>query len=180
MLFVGYLNELPLADRVEVVRRRPLIRGMPDAERDLRIAVRELGHESDVFSVKDGVPEALQRFESSDGRHLTRTRSVTDHLRQASEHSGFAVLARSRLSIEAFETLYEPSRLRFRSRWSSEYPDEWLVRALDDGFPQVGRRRLPFRGMVPGAENRKFVSRGSIRATAFVSGNVHTDAAVPA
>lgn len=107
-VFVAYLAELPLASWVEAARRRPLIPKMTDAERSLQFIVRQLDHHRDEFATRDAVLAALQRFECAEGRHLTRTRLATEHLRPATEHAALAVLVRPRLSADEFATLYAP------------------------------------------------------------------------
>jgi hypothetical protein len=58
--------------------------------------------------LREGVLDALQRFESPEGRWLTRSRFATEHLRLATEHAALALLARRRLSEREFENLYAP------------------------------------------------------------------------
>jgi hypothetical protein len=103
-VFIAYLKELSLKTWVEAARRRPFVR-TSDADTALQVAVRQLDPRA-VFAAKEGVLDALQRFESPEGRWLTRSRYATEHLRQATEHAALAVLARRRLSVGEFENLY--------------------------------------------------------------------------
>lgn len=105
-VFIAYLKELSLKTWVEAARRRPFVR-TSDADMALQVAVRQLDPR-DVFAAKEGVLDALQRFESPEGRWLTRSRYATEHLRLATEHAALAVLARHRLSAGEFENLYAP------------------------------------------------------------------------
>lgn len=107
-VFVIYLKELALPAWVEAARARPLVPGMRDAELALHGLVRRLDHPGDVFAAKDSVLDALQRFESAEGRRLTRSRSATQHLRSATENAALAVLVRELLSDDDFQTLYSP------------------------------------------------------------------------
>jgi hypothetical protein len=105
-VFIAYLKELSLNTWVEAARRRPFVR-TSDADMALQVAVRRLDPR-DVFAAKEGVLDALQRFESPEGRWLTRSRFATEHLRLATEHAALALLARRRLSEREFENLYAP------------------------------------------------------------------------
>jgi hypothetical protein len=106
-VFVVYLKELPLETWIEAARRRAVVPNMGSAERALHAAVRKLDHR-EVFAAKEDVLDVLQRFECAEGRHLTRSRYATEHLRLATEHAALAVLARQRLSPDEFEILYAP------------------------------------------------------------------------
>jgi hypothetical protein len=106
-IFIAYLNELPLETWIEAARRRAVVPSIGTAETALHAAVRQLDHR-DVFAAKEDVLGALQRFECAEGRHLTRSRYATEHLRLATEHAALAVLARQRLSVDEFETVYAP------------------------------------------------------------------------
>ncbi len=105
-VFIAYLKELSLASWIEAARLRRFVRSV-DAETALRVAVRQLDPR-DVFATREAVLDALQRFESPEGRWLTRSRYATEHLRLATEESALAVLARQRLSAGEFENLYAP------------------------------------------------------------------------
>jgi hypothetical protein len=107
-IFVSYLSEIPLKAWVEAARRRLLTRRMAEAELALHTLERQSDDSSRLFAVKDAVLNALQRFECAEGRYLTRQRSVTDHLRLATEHAALAILLRNRLQAEDFATLYAP------------------------------------------------------------------------
>jgi len=105
-VFIAYLKELSLKTWVEASRRRSFVR-TNDADMALQVAVRQLDPR-DVFAAREAVLDALQRFESPEGRWLTRSRYATEHLRSATEHAALAVLARRRLSPGEFDNLYAP------------------------------------------------------------------------
>jgi hypothetical protein len=107
-LFIVYLKELSLDAWVEAARWRALVPRMADAERTLQTVIRQMQAERDVFATKEAVLDALQRFESAEGRRLTRTSYATEHLRAASERAALAVLVRSRLTDDDFGILYAP------------------------------------------------------------------------
>jgi len=105
-IFLQYLTDIPLRAWVEAARRRALTPHMDAAEHALHVVARQSA--SDVFAVKQAALDALQRFESVEGRRLTRARYATDHLRLATEHAALAVLLRGQLAPSDFATLYEP------------------------------------------------------------------------
>jgi len=105
-IFLQYLTDIPLRAWVEAARRRALTPHMDAAEGTLHVVARLSATE--VFAVKQAVLDALQRFESVEGRRLTRARYATDHLRLATEHAALAVLLRNRLEPSDFVTLYAP------------------------------------------------------------------------
>ena len=61
-----------------------------------------------VLATQAEVFESLHRFESAEGRQLTRLRHSTDNLRPATERAALAVLLRNDLTTEQFERLYAP------------------------------------------------------------------------
>lgn len=107
-LFIVYLKELPLQTWVEAARWRALVPKMADAERTLLAVIRQFDNPRSVFATREAVLDALQRFTSPEGRHLTRASFATDHLQPATEHAALAVLVRRHLSADDFGTLYAP------------------------------------------------------------------------
>ena len=107
-LFIHYLNELPLASWIDAARRRPFVPGIAPAEAALTTIVRAFPDREVVFGVKQSVLEALQRFECPEGRRLTRSRFVVDHLRRTTENAVLAVLLKQFLSPDQFAALYVP------------------------------------------------------------------------
>ena len=107
-LFIHYLNELPLREWIEAARRRPYVPHIADAEASLASIVRDYHDRQAVFAAKGAVLEALQRFESAEGRQLTRSLLVTKHLRQTTENALLAVLLRKHLTPDQFASLYVP------------------------------------------------------------------------
>ena len=105
-IFLEYLTEIPLRAWVEAARRRALTEHMDEAEQALHVAAQQSAAE--VFAVKQATLDALQRFESVEGRRLTRPRAATAHLRLATEHAALAVLLRGQLEPMHFATLYAP------------------------------------------------------------------------
>jgi hypothetical protein len=107
-LFIAYLKELPLSSWIEAARWRALVPRMADAERTLQAVIRQTSHQRRVFATKEAVLDALQRFESAEGRRLTRASYATEHLRASTERAALAVLVRRRLADDEFGTLYAP------------------------------------------------------------------------
>jgi len=107
-LFIVYLKELPLQSWVEAARWRALVPRMADAERTLQTVIRQIAHQHYVFATKEAVLDALHRFETAEGRRLTRTSYATEHLRAATDRAALAVLVRRRLADDDFGTLYAP------------------------------------------------------------------------
>ena len=105
-IFLEYLTDIPLRAWVEAARRRALTEHMNEAEVALHVVARQSATEA--FAVKQATLDVLQRFESVEGRRLTRPRYATDHLRLATEHAALAVLLRGRLEPRDFVTLYAP------------------------------------------------------------------------
>jgi hypothetical protein len=105
-IFLEYLTDIPLRAWVEAARRRALTQRMHKAEEALHVVARQSATEA--FAVKQAALDALQRFESVEGRRLTRARYATDHLRLATEHAALAVLLRDQLEPSDFVTLYAP------------------------------------------------------------------------
>lgn len=105
-LFVAYLDELPLRlwlDAARVNRRTP---GLTEADAALRAALRSLVSPAAAFETRNGVLSALERFDTLEGRRLTRGRRATQFLRPETERAALAVLARKCLAAEQFATLY--------------------------------------------------------------------------
>jgi hypothetical protein len=107
-IFVAYLWELSLREWVQAAQRRGVTEGMNIAETALRIALRQLSDQRDAADATAAVFDALQRFNSDEGRRLTRSRYVTRHLRPATENAVLAVVVRPHLSAKDFATLYAP------------------------------------------------------------------------
>lgn len=107
-VFLAYLDELPLAPWLAATRKRQHIPNRKEAEVALESIVRSLPDQGRVLATRHGVLEALQRFESVEGRYLTRLRRASEHLRPATEQAALAVLVRPDLSAGQFAVLYEP------------------------------------------------------------------------
>ena len=105
-IFLEYLTDLPLRAWVEAARRRAHTEHMAEAEEALYAVARQSA--TDAFAVKQATLDTLQRFESVEGRRLTRPRHATEHLRLATEHAALAVLLRGQLEPSYFMTLYAP------------------------------------------------------------------------
>jgi len=106
VLFVAYLQELPLHLWLHAARTNHGAPNPADADGALRTALRSLVAPADVLETRNGVLAALQRFDSPEGRWLTRGRRSTQYLRPETERAALAVLARKHITPEQFATLY--------------------------------------------------------------------------
>jgi hypothetical protein len=102
-LFVAYLYDLPLLDWAQATRHAP----DKSASSALSEALRGTDPRA-IFETRDAVLSALQRFDSPDGRHVTRWREARRNLRPATETAALAVLTRRHLDAAAFAMLYAP------------------------------------------------------------------------
>ena len=108
VVFVAHLDDLPLATWLAATRRRQHVPDRKEAEAALEAIIRSLPDQALVLATRRAVLDALQRFESVEGRYLTRLRRASEHLRPATEQAALAVLARPDLSARQFGALYEP------------------------------------------------------------------------
>jgi hypothetical protein len=107
-VFLAHVEELPLAAWLAATRRRQHVPDRKEAEAALDLIVRAFPDQTRPLATRRAVLDALQRFESAEGRHLTRLRRASEHLRPATEQAALAVLVRPKLSVEQFEALYDP------------------------------------------------------------------------
>ena len=105
-LFVTYLEELPLHLWLHASRINHGRATSADADAALRNALRSLMPPEEVFETRNGVLAALRRFDTAEGRWLTRGRRSTRYLRPETERAALAVLARKQLTAQQFTTLY--------------------------------------------------------------------------
>ena len=97
-LFMAYLRELPLRDWVGAVKPAESGSDFSNATAALDAALRDCHERGAVFGVRDAVFDCLHRFETAEGRRLTRVRHVTDHLLPATERAALSVLVRPELT----------------------------------------------------------------------------------
>lgn len=107
-IFLAHLAEIPLGDWIAVTMHAPRGAELAAAQSALNAAVRRSPDHTVVFATQTVVFESLHRFESPDGRQLTRLRHSTDNLRAATERAALAVLLRSDLTTAQFGRLYAP------------------------------------------------------------------------
>jgi hypothetical protein len=105
-LFVLYLDELPLHRWLEAARMNHASPGYAETDAILRAALQSFVSPAAVFETRNGVLAALQRFDSAEGRWLTRGRRSTQYLRPETERAALAVLARRHLEGDQFAALY--------------------------------------------------------------------------
>ena len=105
-LFIAYLQELPLGSWVKATRQRARTPAEARAEAALQAAVSQLRDPEAVFAARESVLSVLERFDSLEGRLLTKGRTATRTLRPETERAALAVLVRHELSSEQFALLY--------------------------------------------------------------------------
>jgi len=123
-LFVAYLYDLPLADWVDATRNPTYDSASEGATFALEVALRRFADPHAVFETRDAVLSALQRFDTIEGRRLTRSRIIRGRLRPATEQAALAVLAHGHLDRGDFAALYAP--------FESHIPSVFLF-GLQDG-----------------------------------------------
>jgi hypothetical protein len=114
-LFVAYLYDLPLSDWVQATQNRHWDSSLDQAMSALSSALRRFTDPRAIFETRDAVLSALQRFDTAEGRRLTRSRIARGYLRPATEQAALAVLARRHLDTSDFATLYAPFESRIPS-----------------------------------------------------------------
>jgi hypothetical protein len=107
-LFLANLGEVSLREWVVATVSVPHGPDFTAARRALETALRRVRDPNVVFETTNAVFDALHRFESAEGRRITRLRRATENLRPATERAALAVLMRGELSAEQFSLLYEP------------------------------------------------------------------------
>jgi hypothetical protein len=111
-LFVAYLYDLPLPDWVQATRTSLRGAASEHAASSLASALQRFMDPRAIFETRAAVLSALQRFDTADGRRLTRSRDARRTLRPATEQAALAVLARRHLDAGDFDTLYAPFESR--------------------------------------------------------------------
>jgi hypothetical protein len=107
-LFLANLGEVSLREWVVATANVPHGPDFTAARRALETALRRVRDPNVVFETTNAVFDALHRFESAEGRRITRIRHATENLRPATERAALAVLMRKELSDEQFAAMYEP------------------------------------------------------------------------
>lgn len=105
-LFISYLQELPLGTWVNATRRHKPDDHEASAEAALTAALHEVRDPDAVFAAREAVLSALERFDTAEGRSLTRGRPSTRNLRPETERAALAVLVRPQLTPDHFRRLY--------------------------------------------------------------------------
>ena len=114
-LFVAYLYDLPLADWVDATRNHMPHPASEAAASTLASALRRFTDPRAVFETRNAVLSALQRFDTTEGRRLSRSRITRGRLRPITEQAALAVLAHRHLDGDDFSALYAPFESRVPS-----------------------------------------------------------------
>jgi len=114
-LFVAYLYDLPLADWVDAIRSHTRQPKSDEVSSALASALHRFADPRAIFETRDAVLSALQRFDTTEGRRLTRSRITRSRLRPATEQAALAVLAHRHLDSGDFAALYAPFEDRIPS-----------------------------------------------------------------